>query len=256
MTLRSSTILSPYQPAFQQRLLLASSGDGGEASPGGAGNAGNGAAAIDWGAFTKSLDDLPARINKGVADALGPKLDGLTHVVRDASKPPAPEPEPPPNFDEMTNGQVVEWLHGHTNDLIANAIKEALVPFTEKLVSLETNTSAQEGKREVDRLKGQHKDLTDWKDEMLAIAGTQYGQHMPIEDIYLLAKVHNPEKARTLELKYNPPVEKPKPFAFSNGFSSNDGDKPTILDKSTAAREAGREVEARHSGVLRALRDL
>jgi hypothetical protein len=230
-------------------LCCADPGVGGDGSPGGGGGAGD--SKPDWGAFTKALEAIPASIN----NELGKRLDGLTHTVREASAP-LPVAEEPPDFNTMDNGQIAAYMQDQTTKAIKAALDSALQPFAEKLVGLETQQLTTTGKAEVDRLKATHKDFVDWKDEMMSLAGEQ--PTLSIARLYSIVRAENPDKAKTLDTRYNPVIEKPRPFAMTHifGGDNSNGQQAKTLSKAEASMEAAREVASRHSGVLNALRDL
>lgn len=196
----------------------------------------------NWSEFVEGLNKLN--------DSLGNKLDGIRNTVTETTRPPPPEP---PNYDTMSNAELVAHVTGSLHGTIQETIQSALKPLMEQVSGMQSDLVRTNGSIELKELRASHKDFGDWKDEMIGLAK----QHASLgfRDVYLLARANNPEKARQLDLKYNPPVPKPKPFGgLTSSGNGRAGEPPLRGEEATKA--AYREVMERHQGILPALQDL
>lgn len=248
-------LLNRYEwtPLATKRECWASASDGqGAAADPGAAN-GGGTPAPDWGKFTESLNNIPAAIQAEMRQQLG-EMKGLRQDV--AALTPKEAPAELPDFDSMTQSEVVQYLQEHNATLIRDAVREALTPLAEQFTTFQRSVVEDQGKRTVDQMKAENKDFADWKDDMISLA--QQHPSLDIPSLYRLAKANNPTKAAELQARYNPPPPpKPKPFSFTDGITApRSGDLNRVLTKSEAVHSAAAEVAQRHPGVLSALRDL
>lgn len=247
-------MIRSYYDFLPVGTCFASAGDDNNTDPGNVGG-GNDSKQPDWASFVGAIEKLSSEIPAQINRELGGRLDGLTTTVREASTPQQ-EPEAPPDFESMTQGEMAGWMQSFVARAIKEQINAALEPFANELVSVKTDLISDKGVREINRLRTERKDYADWKEEMIALQP----QHSTLgfEDLYILARGRNAEKAKQLDAKYNPPVEKPRPFAFTAALApgARGNNQPSVLTKSDASLEAAREVANRNPGVLRALQDL
>lgn len=220
-------------------------GTSGDGSGDGAGNAG-GASAPDWGNFIGAIDKLNTN--------LGGKLDAVLGAAQSAQ--PSGEPDdsegddaPPPNFDEMTNAELVAFLSSNTNRTMKAIMSEALAPLIDRVNGLTTSFTQNSVNADVEKVRADNKDFGEWHDEMIDLA--KENPTLNVKRLYALAKAENPAKAEKLAAKYAPPP-KPKPNAFG-GFTPAPNGKSAatpVVSALEASREAYREVAERHPGVL------
>lgn len=234
-------------------------GDGGGAGDGGgsaptqppAGGAGDPApAGPDWATFTRSLGELNT--------ALGGKLDTLVDQVKTlpAQMAPPPQDAPPPDLETLTQTELASHIVGTISREVQKQIETALAPLMDQVTGLQTRVVSTDVNRDIERLRGEHKDFNDWKDEMVGLAK----QHptLGISQLYNLARSENAAKARELDTKYTPPAP-PRPPRFGgllpagNGSGASGNGATPPLSGRDAAVEAYREVSAKYPGVLAAL---
>lgn len=208
----------------------------------------------DWSKFTESLEAL----NNGNGQ-LGGKLDTLIDTVK-TGLTPREEVREPVKLDELSRDEFAAHILGTVSRSLQEEMSKALAPVISAVNGMQQSTASKEVNASISDLRGKHKDFNDWKTEMVAISR----QHptLSVPEIYTLAKSQNPDKAKELDTKYNPP-EPPKErrqgfggltvFGRPSGLGT-EGEKPA--SKSEAALDAYREVQARHSGVLRALEEM
>jgi hypothetical protein len=208
--------------------------------------------APDWRSFLDGLNKLE-EVNREVSNKLN-KLDTLNATVQRASEAP-PEPPPPPNFDEMTNAEIVAHVTGSVTQQMQEAIAAALKPLTDQLAGLHQAVMTNSVTGDMKELRAQHKDFSDWKQEMIGLA--QQHPSLGLRDVYLLARANNPEKASKLDAQYAPPAPpRPKPFGGLTPYMMGDkGVKPPLTGEA-AAREAYRETAEKYPGILPALQEL
>jgi hypothetical protein len=201
-----------------------------------------------WQDWVKGLDKLNDTIEQKVAA----KLDGITGIVQQATKPPEPTYEAP-NFEEMSNSELASHMLGTVSDMVEQAINKALAPIVDQFGNLQRTVSTNAVGLEMKELQSAHKDLKDWKDEMIGLA-TQHPS-LGLTDVYKLARANNPAKAGELDRRYNPPPPKPRPFGGLTPSMSGKASTPP-MNAEEAGRSAYNEVMSRHPGVLPALQDL
>jgi hypothetical protein len=257
-----------YTPRFTTREMLASSGDGaggggpagpgssngsatntgpaqGASSPNGGQGTGGGP---DWGAYISSLDGLGEKITS----ALGPKLDQLNGTVNGMAQP-QPEPEPQIDYDALTPGQLHDLVISKVDNIVSTAIENALKPYQDEQVRLRTDFVTKSATDEVNTLRSANKDYMDWGPEMIELSKANPSMSLP--DLYIFAKAKNPDKAKELEAKYNPPPAPPRrPFAVGNSSVTSDGQAPPKpMSSREAVMSAARSVDQKHGGALSAL---
>lgn len=196
----------------------------------------------NWREFIDGLDKLNS--------SLGTKLDNIKETVTEGTRLPPPEP---PDFDQMSNGQLVAHVTNSVRDMVQSAIQAALKPVTDQITGVQTDLVTTKGELSLKELRAKHKDFAEWKDDMIAAVGKH--PTFSLEEVYDFVKARNPEKARTLEAKYNPPAPKPRPFGGLTPSSNGRAGEP-ILTGMDATRSAYNEVMARHPGILPILQDL
>jgi hypothetical protein len=193
----------------------------------------------NWREFVDGLDKLN--------NSLGSRLDTIREVV-------TPQPAAPvaPDFDTMSNAELVAYTTSSLQSMVQQSIKEALDPVVRQMSTVQNDVVTTRATLDLKDLRAQHKDFADWKDEMIGLAK----QHptLGFQDVYRLARANNPAKAGQLDTKYNPPPPKPRPFGGltpSNGKAA----EPRLTGEA-ATRAAYEEVMARHPGILPALSEL
>lgn len=202
---------------------------------------GTGAASPNW-------DSLLEGLNKLNTD-LGSKLDGIGNTVAESTKPP---PAAPPNYEEMTNAELVAHVTGSLEGVISQAVEKALGPLLQQVNGIQTDLVTTRSGLELEKVQAQNKDFREWKDEMIALAKVH--PTLSLQDVYRLAKSNDPAKAAKLAEKYSPHPPKPRPFGAltpGNGKAA----EPALTGEA-ATRAAYREVMERHQGILPMLQDL
>ncbi len=211
----------------------------------GADTVGSALSGAPWDKFAEGLTQLN--------ESLAPRLDALRQDVRsmpESLRPPPPA-EAPPDYDSMTNGDLATHIISTVGRTIEQAIAKSLEPVMSRVNETQQTQFKSSVESEMKELSSAHKDFGDWKPEMIALAKSH--PTLGLSDLYRLAKASAPEKATTLDAKYNP---KPPPPTRWGGLTpalggSNGSAKP--LSREEASRSAYAEVASRHPGILAAL---
>jgi hypothetical protein len=202
---------------------------------------------IDWEQWSRPIERL--------GETLSGKLDALQGTVREATTPPA-APTAPVDFETMTQSELAVHLLGNVNNIVQEAIKAALTPVMQQVQHAQTTATTVDLNRTIDQLKSQHKDFSDWKDEMIGLAK----QHptLGMEHLYQLARASNAAKATELHTKYNPPPARPAPRfgGLVPGSVSGSPGTPKPLTPQQASFEAYQETQAKYPDLLPALQRL
>ena len=213
----------------------------------------------DWSEFSRSIEGMGESLASRLTQELGGRLDQLHQTVQDGTpQPQQPDPNAGFDFDAATPRQLYDHMMGQFNTMmestITQVLDQALNPYAEQITNLRRDMVTDQGGREIERLQSQNKDFADWVPEMKALA--QSHPSLSIAQVFRLAKSENPDKAKQLDTKYNPPPP-PPPRPFSLGPSNQGGDginpSPKPMTKEQAALDAYSQVSARHPGVLAAL---
>ena len=175
---------------------------------------------------------------------MGGKLDGVRDTVVKVTTPQPQTPEPP-DYDSMSQAELAAHLHGSMSSVIQDAIKAALAPVTEQLGRLNTDVSTTRGSLELRDVQSKFKDFREWKDEMVALVKDH--PTLTFEKVYHLARAESPDKAKTLDAKYNPAPAKPRPGSGSAALrrQATGGGEPTPLTGEEATKAAYAEVSGR-----------
>lgn len=247
---------------------MAGNGSGFSQDPGYSGNQSQGGQGSDqgsppqpdWAAFSRSIEDMGKNLGERLTNELGSRLDSLHQTVQDGTPVPVePDPDAGFDFDAATPRQLYDHMRGRFESMMESTIQQvmeqALTPYAEQITGLRRDMVTDQGSREIDRLQASHKDFVDWVPEMKAVA--QKHPSLSITEVFQLARSGNPDKAKQLDSKYNPPPP-PPPRPFSLGPSSANqgqggGAAPKPMSKNEAALDAYRQVQERHPGVLAAL---
>jgi hypothetical protein len=210
----------------------ASSGDGGSTGP-------------NWEGFTSSLESLNANLGGG--------LNTLIEEVRGMK--PAPAPEPAPDFESMSQGELAAHIIGAVTKAVETKLGERLAPVVDAVNGIQRSTSEREINEQVRQLQS-NKDFNDWKPAMLELARQEKYKTLDVVDLYALAKSKNPARAAEIDKKYAPPVEPKLRWGGLTGGTvsvpTNGGAAPAVNGRDSAI-EAYKEVQARHANVLRVL---
>lgn len=218
----------------------AGAGDGGAAGDGG------GTPGPNWEGFTSSLEALNTNLDGG--------LNTLINEVRTLR--PAPAPEPTPDLDSLSQSELAAHIIGAVTRAVEAKFGEQLAPVVTTVNGLQAAISSREINEQVDKLKS-NKDFNDWKPVMLALAREPKYQTLDVADLYALARAKNPARVAELDKKYATPAEPPKPRwgGLTHGAPSSavNGTPTPAVNGRDASLEAYKEVQARHSEVLRVL---
>lgn len=196
----------------------------------------------NWREFLDGIDKLNS--------SLGEKLDGIKGTVQENTRPPPPQP---PDYEGMSNVELVAHVTGSVQQMVQQAIQQALKPITDQMTSVQNEVVTTKGQITLKEMQAQHKDLSDWKDEMIALVGRH--PTLSLQEVYQLARAGNNQKARQLDQKYNPPPPKPRPYG---GLvpGANGAAREPVLNGEAATKAAYREVSERHPGILPLLQEL
>lgn len=263
------TTASPFALLHYEPFCYSDSGavSGGSASPapnGGVSNGAGGANGATPNGATADTSTTPQTIGfdfnaamERLGETLAPRLDALRQDVNNLPehlRPPPQEP-PAPDYDTMTQSELVAHLNSSVTQMVQKAITEALTPLTQQITNVQQTYTTDKVTGEVNQMKSTLKDFTDWKDEMVGLAR----QHptLGVKELYALARSLNTDKAKQLDTKYNPPAPPPPPRwgGLTPSAPGATGSTPP-LSRADAGREAYREVAARHPGILSALESL
>ena len=128
------------------------------------------AASPDWQGFMAGFD----RLNDTLKSELGGKLDALTHTVQSAAEPP---PSSPPNFEEMSNSELVNHMMTSLTERMQQSVQEALTPLMEQFGGLQKTVATNAIATEMKELTTAHKDFKDWKPEMIERVEPVFAAH-------------------------------------------------------------------------------
>jgi hypothetical protein len=150
----------------------------------------------------------------------------------------------------MSRGELVS----HIMSSVTSAITDALKPVTDRLTAVQTSTAQDQGQRQISDMQAKHKDFIDWKDEMVRLVQTH--PTLNLSQAYSLARSENPDKAKQLDARYDPPPPPAKPLwgglvGALNGEASDSS--PKKMDNHQATIEAYKETAEKYPGVLPAL---
>lgn len=118
--------------------------------------------------------------------------------IDDKKAKPETEPEdleamPKKDFMDLIIGKVGELMEGK------------LTQLSTKLDSTITSVNRKFLTEEVTEFADKHKDFRDWEPELNAISKNH--PTLTVKDLYNLARAQNPDKAKELDVKYNPPAD-------------------------------------------------
>lgn len=188
-------------------------------------------------------------------DTLATKFDALRGDVGqlpDRMRPP-PAPQAPPDYDSMTNSELATHITGTVVGAIEKLLGEKLSPVVERVNDVQQSHFRTTVEAERDKLATTHKDFGDFKPEMIELA--KANPTLTLQQLYVLARGLNPDKAKTLDTKYNPPPPPPPKWGgLTPAFGASANTPP--LTREQASQEAYREVQSRHPGVLAALESM
>jgi len=238
-------------------------GTNGAGGPGDRGGAGAGQP--DWASFSRSIDSMGERLGQRLTQELGTRLDGLretvTHGFEAGQEPPPPDPNEGFDFDSATPRQLYDHMLGQFQTMVDSVLEDTLSrvlePYAQQISGLRGDFTRDKGEREISSLQAANKDFVDFVPEMKELSKAH--PSLSLTEVYRLAKASNPDKAKELDAKYNPPPPPPpRPFSLGpshSGSTGGTGQQRQPMTKQEAARAAWEEVSARHPGVLGALED-
>jgi hypothetical protein len=198
----------------------------------------------NWREFIDGLEKLNTN--------LGGRLDGIKEVVTENTRP-QPAPAAPVDYEGMSNVELVAHVTGNVQRIVQEAIQQALKPVVDQVNGVQNDLVTTRGELSLKEMRAQHKDFADWKGEMIDLVGKH--PTLGLREVYMLAKAGDPGKAKQLDLKYNPPPPKPRPFGGLTPSGNGKASEP-VLSGEAATRAAYNEVMARHPGILPILQDL
>ena len=191
----------------------------------------------DWARdFLEGINKLNDNFTDFKSKALAPPMEPDDELDDD----PAPAALPAlPNFDDMSQTEVANWLMNHFGTTVVSSIiaqvQKAIQPLMEAQQQTATATLEEKYTREIetivaekdDKGKPVRPDFQDWNSQMIDIVRELPGIN-PV-DAYNMARTRNPKRAAELDTKYNPPPPPPKsPFSFApSGGGNSASDKGT-----------------------------
>ena len=223
-----------------------------------ASDAGSPPGSPDWGEFVSAIDRMGDQLGSRLEREIGGRLDQVRGTVEQGFAAPA-EAAPQEDtfdFDVATNRQMYDMMLDRFQQIIDLKMEETLsrvlTPYAQEITGLRRDLSTDQGQREIDRLQASNKDYVDWVPEMKEIAGRH--PTMSLSEVYIQAKGSNPDKAKALDARYNPPpTPPPRPFSLGPGSPQGSDQGLRRMTKDEAAADAWRQVNERHGGVLGAL---
>lgn len=249
----------PFYSLTPSRLLFSDAGTNGAYGGGSAGGSdGSGGAPADGAATTTpafvGFDNFAQEMGR-FTDTLGAKFDALRGDVGQLPDRMRPEPTPaaPPDYETMTNTDLVTHITGSLLGAIEKMLGDKLAPVVERVNDVQSTSFRNTVVAERDKLAATHKDFGDWKPEMIELAKSH--PTLELGQLYTLARGLNADKAKQLDTRYNPP---PPPPAKWGGLTPAFGSASATpkLTREQASQEAYREVASRHPGVLAALESM
>lgn len=108
------------------------------------------------------------------------------------------------NVEFLSNTQLLSKMEARTRAILEEIVR----PLKEQVEGVSHNISSKNVADQVAAARSKHKDFNDWLHEIKTVAEEMPG--ITAEDAYVVAKARNPEKAKELDQKYNPPKDKDK----------------------------------------------
>lgn len=229
--------VSPYGLQIEGDMGSAGGGDAGGGGPDGTPPA-PAPAGPNWEKFTESLERLNG------PDGLGGRLDTLIETVKSGT-PDAPAPAPV-DLDGMTRQEFAAHMTQSLMTAFQAMMNESLTPVVNHVNSLSQSVTLKSVNEEYAGLKTKHKDIVDWKDDMITLAKEH--PTLNITDLYGLVRTRNPTKAADLDKKYAVVEPRPQRFGglFGNGPNGGNNANMPKLTGRESAEAAYREVAQRH----------
>ena len=190
-------------------VLQDEAGEGGE----GGGGGGGGGSGIDINMLATQVDLLAKGVNALVADQTSVKeaLAQLPKTLAEMNRPPEDEGNKGGGFGKAENlfgdldlEQLDRTQFGtvRLTKFMENLDKHMgarLKPLEDKLGQVETTVTSDLGRRQVDELQTEAKDLMEWKDELAATL--KENPSLTLKRAYTIVRAENPDKASKLDAK-------------------------------------------------------
>lgn len=254
----------PFYSLSPTRLLFSDAGNGATGGGSAVGSNGTGTGnQLSGDSGTPGANTTPITVGfeqfaqemSRFTDTLGTKFDALRGDVGQLPDRMRPEPPPPaaPDYDTMTNSELVNHLQTSLVGAIEKLLGDRLAPVVEKVNGVEQTHFRATIESQRDKLAETHKDFGDFKPEMIDLA--KANPTLSLEQLYVLARGLHPDKAKALDAKYNPPPPPPQKWGGLTPAFGASANTPK-LSREQASQEAYREVQSRHPGVLAALESM
>lgn len=159
-----------------------------------------------FGDMSKKLDDLPSQIAKSVNQGLQSfaeqqqamqqrqqRSQKQTKQTDNSGSDDKPKEVSEADLEKMSRAQFGNYIMKQ----IGSMIDEKLQPVQESLSTNVEETQRERVREAYQKAREAHPDFDKWKDEMSAIIEKQ--GYMDPEDLYLLARSKNPEKAKEVD---------------------------------------------------------
>lgn len=158
--------------------------------------------------WAKTLEDSVRKLSGGIDNMLSVAEQRRAEEARLRNQPTNTDdddPEPETDPAELETMSRKDFGNHLITSVLRAVNKQVTEPLVQQLNELRSSTTKQEIQGSVKELAASHKDFWDWRPEMLALAEENKG--LPPHRLYQLARADNPDKAKELDTKYNPPKE-------------------------------------------------
>jgi hypothetical protein len=123
--------------------------------------------------------------------------------IANASRQPVKEIVPEPVIDdEDLDTMSRKDLIAHIQKLTAHGVEQTIKPILDQLKGLGSKVDESITSNTVQNFQKDHKDLMEWKAEIAEIFKS--GRATNVNDAYRLARLDDGDKAKKIDLKYNP----------------------------------------------------
>jgi hypothetical protein len=178
--------------------------------------------------------------------SLQQSIQQLSESLTKANEPKEPDPEP--NVDDadletMSRRDLINLINGNMD----KRIKESLNPLTKQISGVSSKLDEAITSVTVKDFQGEHPDLMEWKSEIAEIF--KMGRASTVADAYSLARSDNPEKVKSVDLKFKPTTKKADVVSLGfKGFPGGSG-KNARMTATQAAEAAWEEATSSMPGI-------
>jgi hypothetical protein len=140
------------------------------------------------------------------------------------------------DFDNMSNSDLFQMITKEVGKLLDSKLGEV----DKKVTSTRTELAESRVAQRIKEFSSEKKDFWEWADEIKGLAKAH--PTLEVRDLYDLARKNDPEKAKTLDEKFNTADTKPKapfggltPTSSMKGVSDNSDEKMSAQDAADKA---------------------